>query len=247
MKKLSDLIPKNHSSPPPKNLASVQWTTASRCEADASGKIQDLDKIYRQFIVYAQQQVPQFVVDEMSKPIIQKLLAYFSESYSSCQTLDVDPKKGLMLMGAVGCGKTTIMKLCRDFFNKPFRIVASRKISQQFAQEGYPALFRYGSQSYRIKHLGYGPIVFYDQPITYCLDDVGVEPFAKHFGNDCNVISEVLLERYEEFVSRGLITHLTTNLDAQAFTQRYHQRVRSRLREMCNLIAFPTEIPDRRK
>ena len=175
-------------------------------------------------------------------------MAYFSANQGACRTMNVDPKKGLLLMGPVGCGKTTIMKLCQNFFSKKaFQIVASRKISQQFAGEGYSALFRYGSQSYRIKHLGYGPIVFYDQPITYCLDDVGVEPFAKHFGNDCNVIAEILLDRYEEFVNRGLITHLTTNLDAQAFTQRYHQRVRSRLREMCNLIAFPTEIPDRRK
>jgi len=206
---------------------------------------QHVNEIYQRFIAYAQQQVPRFVTDEVNKPIIHQLVAYFSANLVMCQTQDIDPKKGLLLMGPVGCGKTTLMKLCRDFFaKKSFRIVASRKISQQFVREGYSALFRYGSQSYRIKHLGFGPIVFYDQPITYCLDDVGVEPFVKHFGNDCNVISEVLLDRYEEFVHRGLITHLTTNLNAEELQQRYHERIRSRLREMCNLIAFSTEIPD---
>ena len=197
------------------------------------------------FIRFAQNQLPGFTIESEYREIVITLLAYFSEDEAACWQRDMSLKKGLFLMGPVGCGKTTLIKLCRKFFaKKPFRIVPSRKISQQFVSEGYSALFRYGSQSYRIKHLGFGPIVFYDQPITYCLDDVGVEPFAKHFGNDCNVIAEVVLDRYEEFVHRGLITHLTTNLNAEELQQRYHERIRSRLREMCNLIAFPSEIPD---
>lgn len=39
-------------------------------------------------------------------------------------------------------------------------------------------------------------------------------PVIERYGNDCNVIAEVLLDRYEQFVQRGMITHLTTNLDA---------------------------------
>ena len=219
-------------------------TTASPSKQPAV----NTEDLFPHFVRFAQSHLPDFTIAAEYQEIVTTLLAYFSEDKATCQQRNISLQKGLFLMGPVGCGKTTLIKLCRDFFaKKSLRIVPSRKISQQFANEGFSALLRYGSQSYRIKHLGYGPIVFYDQPITYCLDDVGVEPFAKHFGNDCNVISEVLLDRYEEFVRRGLMTHLTTNLNAEELQQRYHERVRSRLREMCNLITFPTEIPDWRR
>ena len=230
----------------PRKAANAQWTTASHSDANTSKSLQHGNEIYRRFIFYAQQRVPRFAVDEMNQPFIHQLLAYFSANQAECQTLDIDLKKGLLLMGPVGCGKTTLMKLCEDFFHTPFRIVASRKISQQFVQEGYAVLVRYGARSYRIKHMGYGPIVQYNQPITYCLDDVGAEPATKHFGNDCNVIAEILQDRYEQFTQHRMITHLTTNLNADELAQYYGHRVRSRLREMGNLISFSDQAPDRR-
>ncbi|HCY81161.1 MAG TPA: ATPase, partial [Xanthomarina gelatinilytica] len=41
-------------------------------------------------------------------------------------------------------------------------------------------------------------------------------------------------------------THLTTNLNALEIEDRYGERVRSRLREMVNVIAFPSSSPDKR-
>lgn len=207
-----------------------------------------VEDVLPSFVRFAQRQVPGFRVATAYRNVLLTLLAYFSDDQSECQQRGISLTKGLFLMGPIGCGKTTLMKLCAAFFaTKTFRIVPARKISQQFAREGYTALLRYGSQSYRIKHLGYGPVIRYDQPITYCLDDIGVEPQAKHFGNEGNVIADVLLDRYEEFVSRGMITHVTTNLNTEELQQRYHERVRSRLREMSNLIRFPPDIPDWRQ
>lgn len=241
-------MPQNHSSTPPKKVENAPWTTASHSEANTSVGVQGVDELYHRFICYAQQKVPRFAVDEVNKPFIQQLLAYFSANHSVCQTMDIDHKKGLLLMGPVGCGKTTLITLGAAFFARQrFRIVTTRLIRQQFMKDGFSALLRYGSESYRVKHLGYGPVLQYDQPITYCLDDVGTESPVKHFGNPCNVVTEVVLERYDQYVQRELITHLTTNLDAQAFTQRYHMRVRSRLRAMCNLIAFPSDAHDWRR
>ena len=125
--------------------------------------------------------------------------------------------------------------------------MTARDVTRQFLQEGYPVLNRYGAGSYRTKHFGHGPILQYNQPLTYCFDDIGMEPDAKRYGNDCNVMSEVLLDRYDQFVRRGMTTHLTTNLNASALEELYGDRVRSRLREMCNLVCFPDEAQDRRK
>jgi DNA replication protein DnaC len=49
---------------------------------------------------------------------------------------------------------------------------------------------------------------------------------------------EIMLSRYEYFISQKKITHLTTNLSASELESYYGNRVRSRLREMFNLISF---------
>nr|WKN40410.1 ATPase [Tunicatimonas sp. TK19036] len=214
----------------------------------SKGTGMNVEDVFPHYIRFAQSQIPGFSIQPAYEAVVSTLLAYFSGDTAACQVKGIRLDKGLFLMGPVGCGKTTLMKLCQAFFShKPFRMMTCRKISQQFAREGYSALLRYGSQSYRIKHLGYGPVLLYEQPITYCLDDVGAEPSAKYFGNDCQVIAEILQDRYEEFIHRKMMTHATTNLTTEELQQRYHERVRSRLREMCNLIAFPPSIPDWRR
>lgn len=80
----------------------------------------------------------------------------------------------------------------------------------------------------------------------YCFDDLGTEQQIKHFGNDCNVMAEILITRYEEFIANGSITHITTNLSASEIEKAYGNRVRSRLRQMFNLIAFDKEAKDKR-
>lgn len=220
---------------------------------------------YQQFVGYAQSQVPGFTVDATNKPIIAALLAYFGRDEVQCQMLGIKPQKGLFLMGSIGCGKTTLMQLLAHWYSdcfsfddqhsrssqgsgkaSRFRVVATRDVARQFLQEGYSVIDRYGAKSYRSKHHGYGPILQYDQPVTYCFDDLGTESDAKRYGNDCNVMAEVLLDRYDQFIRRGMITHLTTNLNAETLEDIYGNRVRSRLREMCNLICFPPEAKDRR-
>ena len=220
---------------------------------------------YQQFVGYAQSQIPSFTVDATNKPIIAALLAYFGRDSVQCQKLGLKPQKGLFLMGPIGCGKTTLMQLFDCWLsdslstadqcpsshqecNKAsrFRVVAAREVARQFLQEGYSVIDRYGAKPYRSKHFGYGPVLQYDQPLTYCFDDLGTESDAKRYGNDCNVMAEVLLDRYDQFVRHGMVTHLTTNLNAETLEDVYGNRVRSRLREMCNLIRFPPEAKDRR-
>jgi hypothetical protein len=60
-------------------------------------------------------------------------------------------------------------------------------------------------------------------------------------------MGEILLSRYELFVGQGVVTHLTTNLRADTLETLYGDRVRSRLREQMNLLAFDDAAPDKRR
>lgn len=80
----------------------------------------------------------------------------------------------------------------------------------------------------------------------YCFEDLGAEQQIKHFGNDCNVMAEILISRYEQFVENNSVTHITTNLSASELENAYGYRVRSRLRQIFNLIAFDRETKDKR-
>ena len=59
-------------------------------------------------------------------------------------------------------------------------------------------------------------------------------------------MAEILLSRYDIFTTKKIQTHITTNLSASEIETHYGNRVRSRLREMNNLIAFNKTILDKR-
>ena len=79
-----------------------------------------------------------------------------------------------------------------------------------------------------------------------CFDYLGTENNLKYYGNECNVMAEILLSRYDIFTSKKIQTHITTNLSASEIENVYGNRVRSRMREMFNLIAYDKNIKDKR-
>lgn len=59
-------------------------------------------------------------------------------------------------------------------------------------------------------------------------------------------MGEILITSYEEFINNGSITHLTTNISATEIEKAYGKRVRTRLRQMFNLITFGINTIDKR-
>lgn len=59
-------------------------------------------------------------------------------------------------------------------------------------------------------------------------------------------MAEILLSRYDIFTAKKIQTHITTNLSASEIETHYGNRVRSRLREIINLIAYEKSTPDKR-
>ncbi|MFZ9029529.1 MAG: ATPase [Crocinitomicaceae bacterium] len=174
-----------------------------------------------------------FQLNPQDKRIIYKLMIYFIRDEETCAQYGIDLDKGILLNGPVGCGKTSLMTLMRHFTypGHNFIIKTTRDIASEFNQEGYTVIPKYGKTSNKI----------------YCFDDLGVENNMKYFGNECNTIAEILLQRYELHVFEGTITHATTNLNSNELEQLYGDRVRSRLRSMCNLITFNRGSCDKRK
>jgi DNA replication protein DnaC len=177
-----------------------------------------------------------FKILETDHPIIHKLLAYFLHDEITCFQLNIDLNKGILLSGPVGIGKTSLMNLMKTLTatDHKFYIKPCRDISYEFIQDGYEVIQKYSKGK------------LYPDPKTICFDDLGTENNIKYFGNECNVMAEILLSRYDLFIARKIITHITTNLSATEIESAYGNRVRSRLRSMVNLISFDKTTKDKR-
>lgn len=171
-----------------------------------------------------------FKIYEDDTLVILKLCSYMVRDFENCSKYDIDADKGILLSGPVGCGKTSLMKLLRYLVphRRPYEVIPARNIAFGF------------------NHIGYKIIEDYGDGHFYCFDDLGIEPIGRHFGKDCNVMGEIILSRHELFQKTKITTHATTNLNAEELEERYGKRVRSRMRQMFNLIAFDQTTRDKR-
>ncbi len=162
------------------------------------------------------------------KDILLKLCSYFIKDKKNCEAYGIDIDKGILLTGPVGCGKTSLMKLLRHLvpLQRPYEMIPCRNVAFGFNHIGFKTIEEYGNTKF------------------FCFDDLGVEAAGRFYGKDLNVMGEILLSRYELFLNtkRKLKTHVTTNLNAEELEDRYGNRVRSRMRELFNLIAFDREL-----
>ena len=178
-----------------------------------------------------------FKIYETDYPIIYKLIAYFLKDEPTCFQHGIDLNKGILLSGPVGCGKTSLLNLMKHLTPTEHKFIVKpcRDISFEFIKEGYEVIQRYSSGN-----------KLQNGVKNYCFDDLGTENNLKYFGNECNVMGEILLSRYDLFINKKIITHITTNLSAGEIETQYGNRVRSRLRAMLNLISYDKSTPDKR-
>lgn len=186
-----------------------------------------------------------FIVDKDNQAQVEIICQYFA----GVTAPDIDPAKGLALLGNVGVGKTYLMAFFFQNQVQSYAMANCRKIEGQWVEEASQkekppqgVISRYS-----------GPIQgalngnpFGHTQIGVCFDDLGTETSpSKAYGEEKNVLAEILMNRYESGMPFNM-THVTTNLSAHDIGIKYGTRVRDRFREMFNMITFPNEAKSRR-
>jgi len=173
--------------------------------------------------------IPGFTVFDGQEEIYFQLNEYFNGKG------DLDLKKGILLSGSIGSGKTTAMRLFEKA-TKRFRIISTRHIVRDTQINGFETIDKYGRSSFGTVYTPEGE-GHPNKPISYCFDDLGLEDVnTKFYGNASNPIAEILLDRYECQIKYGMKTFATTNISIENLEQIYGDRLRDRFKEMFNLL-----------
>jgi chromosomal replication initiation ATPase DnaA len=184
-----------------------------------------------------------FVMDDYTRPIIEALCLYFTHDARFERLNDgYSLNKGILLQGNVGCGKSSVMHVFQNNQKQSFVFARCVDISREYSKNGYKMFDMYVKPRYNhIKTAFFG-----QTELAWCFDDLGFETEARHFGKASNIMIEILDTLYSDNKMRGM-AHATTNLTATDIESNYGNRIKSRMRQMFNVIAYAPEAPDRRK
>jgi energy-coupling factor transporter ATP-binding protein EcfA2 len=145
----------------------------------------------------------------------------------------LDPKKGILLWGEIGAGKSTLMKILAEYqrkidSEKGFKCVNCGHLAAQYSTFGAEAL---NESTWNESYKGV-------DPIERGFDELGREPTpAKYYGSELNVMQYVLQIRYDLKVK----THCTTNLTPETIGEKYGIHIMDRAVEMFNFIKLEGE------
>lgn len=193
-----------------------------------------------QIAIYQHAQQKYFVLDDDNRDIFETLCMYFSNDPAFELSGEYSFEKGIILNGPIGCGKTELMRLFSINSFRPFQVTPCRRIADLYQNEGVTALNRFSEllPVYPQRNLGFAEI-------GHCFDDLGTEDDKKNFGNQLNVMQEIIYRLYDNRLIG--YSHMTTNLGGDEIDAMYGTRIRSRMREMYNQIMFSPTARDRRK
>jgi len=162
-----------------------------------------------------------FVINNENKEVINSLFWYFSNNpkFNNSNIISNEPslKKGILLIGNTGSGKTTILDIFKALKWQGFRKFSTYDVVEDFEKSGEKGIVTYFN----------GNIFF---------DDLGTENEAMYYGKRENVGTRLIEKRYNSYIRDGLKTHVTTNLSINDLVDKYGFRIEGRIYEMFNII-----------
>lgn len=163
-------------------------------------------------IVYERGGTPSF--DAMLNSIIEEAAGWMCD----------EKKKVLVLCGALGNGKTTLMDAIVSIYNG----------AKMQGVNGYVINFT-RIDSFDIDHATSQRIDEIKRVPLLALDDIGLENnVSREYGNERVPFVEIMYKRYEI----NCITVITTNLTPEMMRKRYGEKVADRLAETAEFVPF---------
>ena len=178
-----------------------------------------------------------FIVRNSNKHILRLLLLYFTGNpVFETELKDITGiagsfNKGIMLIGGVGTGKTLIFKIFKEYTKmlhvNSFQVHYANEIIAKVRKDGSEVLNTYGDNV----------ISGRPDPIRCYIDDIAARnENVKDYGNDLEVIKDILDTRYNVSQRYGTLTHISSNKYPSEMKNVYGVRIVDRMKEMFNII-----------
>jgi DNA replication protein DnaC len=172
---------------------------------------------------------PDFLINENNKNLLKQLLLYFTGS----DDFEGSLKKGIMLIGGVGTGKSLLFRIFKEYTSQIIRINSfqyhtGQEIVDNVNVKGveYMDLFNHN----------------FDNPIVCYIDDIASRnEIIKYYGTEVNVMEQLLSIRYNVYSKYRKLTHVTSNKYPSDFKELYDDRIVDRMKEMFNIIELTGE------
>ena len=195
-------------------------------------KIMHTDEMKRLYVKEAEEYYGRenrdFVIDENNQNYLNMICKYFSKDIEFETIHRGELRKGLLIIGNPGTGKSSSLKIIqmisKNYGLKSlwFPIVETKKVVEKFNVEK--------NKDSIIENYSIG---------NFCFDDLGSENEANNihvWGSKEDIFIRILENRYDEFIAKNTKTFITTNLSLLQIEKRYGSRVRDRFVSMFNLI-----------
>lgn len=177
-----------------------------------------------------------FEVDATNKNFLRHFCKYWNGDPQFEILENISLKKGLLVFGSYGTGKTSSFKIIQNMsqqYRIPelwFPIIAAQEVVAKYnAVRNKDEIIEYYSKG------------------TFLFDDLGTETVGNNvyqYGKE-EVFVRILLNRYRNFESLGTKTHITTNFSFAQIENRYGTQISDRFIRMFNQLKL--DGPSRRK
>lgn len=184
-----------------------------------------------------QEEKRNFEIDSSNEQVLEFLFSYFSKAHD----FNGKQHKGIFLCGDIGVGKSFIFETLERLYKRTkcpalaIRSVSTISLVDQTRRHLSNPILSQNDKTIYQKYSG----------AVYHFEDLGLERKLKHFGDEIEIMDELLLLRYKNFKIRGLKTHISTNSNLDALKKRYSPQLLDRFYGMFNIV--PMNGKSRRK